>query len=245
MYTLIADEDATETLVATLTPAYHENGEFAVTTENSAIVDQTSGVVQKVSNTTGKSIVTATAGGKSASADIYVIKSELAQTAYTYDGTEKKPAVTVTCGSSALTLGNDYTVDYYDCTNGWEQLRQLLQERVTYTGYTKTLEYTIAAATFDQATVDAATFGIDISSGTVTSAIVGSLTMDVDFVASAIQTGVSAGGNPVYDITVTGIGNYAGTELKRTNYKVTASASSAIDISSSGGCNSSIYKCCV
>lgn len=225
-----ADEDATETLVATLTPAYMRTVEFAVTSGNSAIVDQTSGVVQKApSNTTGKSVVTATAGGKSASAAIYVIKSELAQTAYTYDGTEKKPAVTVTC-DSALTLGNDYTVDYYDCTN-MGTARAVVTGKGAYAGYTKTLEYTIGAATFDQATVDAATFGIDISSGTVTSAIVGSLTMDVDFVASAIQTGVSAGGNPVYQITVTGIGNYAGTELTRTNYEVTASSTSAIDIS--------------
>lgn len=225
-----ADEDTTETLVATLTPAYMRTVEFAVTSGSSAIVDQTSGVVQKhPSNTTGKTVVTATAGGKSASADIYVIKSELAQTAYTYDGTEKKPSVTVTCDST-LTLGNDYTVDYYDCTN-MGTARAVVTGKGAYAGYTKTLEYTIGAATFDQATVDAATFGIDISSGTVTSAIVGSLTMDVDFVVSAIQTGVSAGGNPVYQITVTGIGNYAGTEITRNNYEVTASSTSAIDIS--------------
>ncbi|MCR5145583.1 MAG: fibronectin type III domain-containing protein [Lachnospiraceae bacterium] len=226
---LDSDDDETETLVATLKPAYLRTVTFSSDNENVATVDTTSGVVQK-SNSTGKATITATAGGKSATANAYVIKSQLASNAYTYDGTAKEPAVTVTCGS-ALTLGNDYTVSYEDNVDVGTA-KAIITGKGIYAGYSKTLEYSISAATFDQTTVDAAIFGIDISTGTVTTATVGSLVMGVDFVVSAIQTGAAANGNPIYTVTVTGIGNYAGTEVTRENYEVTASASSAIDISS-------------
>lgn len=72
----------------------------------------------------GTSTITASAAGGSvqASAEFSVKLIEdcdiaIAQSTYTYDGQEKKPAVTVTYNGAALTQGTDYTVSYANNTN--------------------------------------------------------------------------------------------------------------------------------
>lgn len=68
----------------------------------------------------------------------------LSQNSYVYDGTEKKPDVTVKSGGTALTVNTDYTVSYANCQNAGTAT-------VTVTGTgayegTVTLSYTIAKA---------------------------------------------------------------------------------------------------
>ncbi len=72
------------------------------------------------------------------------IEVQVPQRGYTYDGTEKKPDVTVSVGSSNLLAGRDYTVSYLDNKNAGEA-------SVTVTGQgnyykEKTETFTIAKA---------------------------------------------------------------------------------------------------
>lgn len=75
----------------------------------------------------------------------------LAQTAYTYDGTAKTPAVTVKAGSKTLTKGTDYTLEYSANVNAGTAYVKVTGKG-TYSGtYAKT--YTISARNVSACTV--------------------------------------------------------------------------------------------
>lgn len=82
---------------------------------------------------------------KIAGKDISVVSATLSQTAYNYDGLEKKPTVTVYDGTKKLTIGTDYTVEYKDNKNcGTASV--IITGKGNYSG-TKTLYFDIVGKT--------------------------------------------------------------------------------------------------
>ncbi|WP_295157208.1 leucine-rich repeat protein, partial [uncultured Ruminococcus sp.] len=81
-----------------------------------AEVDSTGSVTMKK---TGSVTITVTNGRGTVTDSVELkifekLKATLSSTVFTYDGTEKKPDVTVMCGSNVLTEGTDYTLEYRD-----------------------------------------------------------------------------------------------------------------------------------
>ncbi|MCD7769352.1 MAG: MBG domain-containing protein [Oscillospiraceae bacterium] len=106
------------------------------------------------------------------------IEVALGETSYTYDGTEKKPAVTVTFYGATLTEGTDYTVTYSDNTNAG--IATVTVEGFgSYSG-TVTKEFsispaaipsvvisTVASKTYDGEAVEAPVVTVDLPAGEV------------------------------------------------------------------------------
>ncbi|MCD8191107.1 MAG: S8 family serine peptidase [Clostridiales bacterium] len=134
----------------------------------------------------------------------------LSQTSYTYDGTAKEPAVTVTDGEGdALVEETDYTVSYSDNTNAGTAT-------VTITGigrYTGSLstDFTIEIADLADCTVtvpEATYIGSAlVPAVTVMDANGTVLTENTDYTVTYEENMVNAGS---YAVTVTGIGNCSG-----------------------------------
>ena len=135
----------------------------------------------------------------------------LAQTEFTYDSTEKKPAVTVKVGGKTLTEGTDYTVAYSNNTN-------VGTATVTVTGKgnysgTATKTFTISANSLAGAflTLSQTEFVYDgtqhTPSVTVTLRTRTALTEGTDYTVT--YTGNRTVGTAT--VTVTGIGSYSGT----------------------------------
>lgn len=133
----------------------------------------------------------------------------LSQNKYTYDGTEKKPTVTVSMGSVALLEGTDYTVSYSNNVDAGTA-------EVTVTGMenctgTQTVSYSISRAEISgyALTLSEDTFTYDGTAKTP-SVTVGNgsavLTENADYtVAYTSNTAVGTG-----TVSVTGTGNYTG-----------------------------------
>ncbi|MCD8323664.1 MAG: YDG domain-containing protein [Clostridiales bacterium] len=137
----------------------------------------------------------------------------LAPETYTYDGTEKKPSVTVKDGTTTLTEGTDYTVAYSNNTN-------VGTATVTITGtgsYGGSQEKTFTIGQADistcEITVDPTSYTYDgesktpavtVKNGTIT------LTRGTDYTVSyESNTDVGTG-----KVTVSGSGNYTGSVTK-------------------------------
>ncbi|MGI6033359.1 MAG: fibronectin type III domain-containing protein [Coriobacteriales bacterium] len=136
----------------------------------------------------------------------------IAQTQYTFDGTSKEPAVTVTSGGKTLAAGTDYTVSYSNNVNvGTGTVT--VKGTGNYSG-TVTKEFTIAAKDLSDATVNS------IADQTYTgSAIEPAVTVEDGSTTLADGTDytVSYGNNTnagTAAATVTGKGNYSGTITK-------------------------------
>ncbi|MBE7003429.1 MAG: Ig domain-containing protein [Ruminococcaceae bacterium] len=110
-----------KTLIATVEPddATHQSVTWASSAEGIATVDA-SGKVTAVSP--GTATITATADDKTATCTVTVSPKSitptvtLSATSYSYDGTAKKPSVTVNGGNTPLT-SSDYTVSYANNTD--------------------------------------------------------------------------------------------------------------------------------
>lgn len=151
----------------------------------------------------------------------------LGTTSYTYDGTAKKPSVTVKDGSKALTSGTDYTVSYSNNTN-------VGTATVTITGkgnYTGTASntFTINAKSISSTTVTLGTTSytydgaakkpsVTVKDGTKT------LTGGTDYtVFYSNNTNVGTA-----TVTITGKGNYSGTVSK--TFKINAKSISSTTV---------------
>ena len=135
----------------------------------------------------------------------------LGTSGYTYDGTAKKPAVTVKDGSKALTKGTDYTVEYYNNINtGTASVTIMGMGR--YTG-TVTKSFTINAKNASNLTVSVSPSSFTYDGTAKTPAVTvkdGSKTLEngTDFTVSySNNTNVGTA-----TVTITGKGNYTGTK---------------------------------
>ena len=134
-------------------------------------------------------------------------------TSYTYDGTAKKPSVTVKNGSTTLTNGTDYTVSYSSNTNAGTG-KVTITGKGNYTG-SVTKNFTINAKSISNATVTLSQTSytydgnekkptVTVKDGTKT------LTSGTDF-SLAYSNNKNVG---TAKVTVTGKGNYSGTASK-------------------------------
>ena len=137
----------------------------------------------------------------------------LSSTLYTYDGTAKKPSVTVKNGSTTLTNGTDYTVSYSSNTNAGTG-KVTITGTGNYTG-SVTKNFTINAKSISNATVTLSQSSytydgnekkptVTVKDGTKT------LTSGTDY-SVAYTNNINVGNAKV---TVTGKGNYSGTASK-------------------------------
>ena len=132
---------------------------------------------------------------------------------YTYDGTEKKPAVEVLNGEVKLIEGTDFTVEYNNNINASDKAEVILNGLGKYEYSSNTAYFTIQPRSMENVTVERAADDELVYNG---EAQVGkfalrdgdkTLTAD-DYTTSDYSKHVEAGD---YVITFTGKGNYTGT----------------------------------
>ena len=184
------------------TTYYVENAEIVngvVTLEKTALPNLTYTVIVSSDNYADKAVSAASKLGDITKADVV-----LAQSSYTYDGTEKKPAVTVT----GLTEGTDYTVTYKNNINAGEA-EAVITGKGNYAG-AQTVKFKIAAKAItaaDVSAIGAVTYNGAAQKPAVT---VAGLKADTDYTV-AYSNNTNAG---TAVATITGKGNYTGTVTK-------------------------------
>ena len=137
----------------------------------------------------------------------------LATTSYTYDGTTKKPSVTVKDGSTTLTNGTDYTVSYSNNTSAGTAT-VTITGKGNYTG-TASKTFTINAKSISSTTVTLGTTsytydGTAKQPSVTVKDVTTTLTSGTDYTVS-YSNNTNAG---TATVTVTGKGNYTGTASK-------------------------------
>lgn len=147
-------------------------------------------------------------------ADFSKLTASLAAGTFSYDGTEKKPEVTVKSGSKQLTSGTDFTVSYTDNINVGTA-KAVITGKGNYSG-TITKSFKITQADLSKFT---ASFSADsfIYDGAEKKPVVtvksdnAQLTADTDFTVS-YSSNINAG---TATVTITGKGNYSGSIKKQ------------------------------
>ncbi|MCR5539965.1 MAG: MBG domain-containing protein [Ruminococcus sp.] len=151
----------------------------------------------------------------------------LSQTSYTYDGTAKKPTVTVKDGSKTLTSGTDYTVTYSNNTNvGTATVT--ITGKGNYSG-TKSATYTISSAT---KAISTCTVTLDTTSytydGTAKQPAVtvkdGSKTLTKGTDYTVVYSANTNAGTA--SVTIKGAGSYTGSVVK--NFTINAKSVSGL-----------------
>ena len=151
----------------------------------------------------------------------------LATTSYSFDGTAKKPSVTVKDGTTTLTNGTDYTVSYSNNTNAGTATATITGKG-NYTG-TASKTFTINAKSISSTSVTLGTTSytydgtakkpsVTVKDGTTT------LTNGTDYTVSYsnnTNTGTAT-------VTITGKGNYSGTASK--TFKINAKSISSTTV---------------
>ena len=183
--------------------------DYTVTYSNNINVGTATVTITGKGNYTGTVSKTFTINAKSISSTTVT----LGTTSYTYDGTAKKPSVTVKDGSKTLTSGTDYTVSYSNNTNvGTATVT--ITGKGNYTGIASKT-FTIKAKSISSATVTLGTTSytydgtakkpsVTVKDGTKT------LTSGTDYTVSySNNTNVGTA-----TVTITGKGNYTGTVSK-------------------------------
>lgn len=137
----------------------------------------------------------------------------LGTTSYTYDGTEKKPSVTVKYSSTTLTSGTDYSITYSDNVNAGSA-KVTVTGKGDYTG-SATKNFTISAKSISSAsvTLNQTSYTFDGSEKKPTVTVKdGSKTLanGTDYSAS-YSNNINVG---TATVIVTGKGNYSGTLSK-------------------------------
>ena len=183
---------------ATLTPA--EAGSLSYSSSDESVVKIEAGKIKAVGAGTATITVsfdgnTKYAAAKNKTITVHVIKdmgeSDITLTipteGYTYDGTEKKPAVTVKDGEKTLTQGTDYNVSYSNNVNAGENTAtvtvtdidggdynvsgtkkfSIAKRPVTLTSGSKTRDYNESALTNDEVEGKNAN-GLTVETGWVT-----------------------------------------------------------------------------
>ena len=135
----------------------------------------------------------------------------LSQEKFLYDGTQKKPAVTVKAGDAVLLEGVDYEVSYPDIPVAVGTYTATITGKGNYSG-TKTISYEIVPAAITSIALDATKFTHD---GTQKRPAVtvkcGDKTL-VEGTDYAVTYPISSSAVGTYTMTVAGKGNYTGTK---------------------------------
>ena len=235
--TIAIDATDTQTAVqASLSPALKRTLTYTVDAGAPFTVNADGTISLNADVTSGSGNVTVSAVGTSSTASIKVniLEASIAEGTYTYTGEAVEPAVTVKCGSTVLTQGSQYNVTYNGSTSAGEAVAKITGIG-DYAGYSKELTYTIGRKALPK---DAgAQFSVDIASNTVTNGIYSdegkTLTFGTDYTAEAVLKGNQVESGQLvylYDITVTGIGNYTGAQIYN-NYEIKAGSDNKFDIS--------------
>lgn len=230
--------DAADTakISATLSPAllrtitYQVNDSAPFTIESDGTVIPTSGTTGGTANVT----ILAPGASNTGSATVRVLASTLAEDSYTYTGETIAPDPVITCGDVTLTKGTNYNVTYANNVNAGTATATITGLG-DYAGYSHVLTYTITPKTLGAA--GDANFTINTATGEVTNGVYTldgkSLTYGTDYTAEAEEKSISSASGKIsytYDITLTGMGNYTGTQTV-TGYTVTAGSSATFDLS--------------
>ena len=154
-----------------------------------------------------------------------------ATTSYTYDGTEKKPAVTVKSGTATLTENTDYTVAYTNNINAGTATITVTGKG-NYVGATGTATFTInkaAGSISYAATTINKTFGDAVFTNPLTKTGDGAVTY------SSSNTAIATVNRTSGEVTLKGIGSatITATVADTTNYTyATKTASYALNVAS-------------
>ncbi|MCD7884163.1 MAG: fibronectin type III domain-containing protein [Lachnospiraceae bacterium] len=173
--------------------------------------------------------------------DLADCKISLSEADYTYDGTAKTPAVTVSCDGETLTEGTDYTIEYADNTDAGTAT-VIVTGTETYNNaryYTGSAEaaFTINAASLSNATVtlSATSYTYDGSAkkpGVTVKLGDRTLTSGTDYTVSYSNNVNANTSSAAPTVTITGTGNYTGTVKKtftiaKANQTITVKASAS------------------
>lgn len=147
-------------------------------------------------------------------ADFSKLTASLAADTFSYDGTEKKPEVTVKSGSKQLTSGTDFTVSYTDNINVGTA-KAIITGKGNYSGtITKSFKITQADLSKFTASLSADSFiydGAEKKPVVTVKSDNAQLTADTDFTVS-YSSNINAG---TATVTITGKGNYSGSIKKQ------------------------------
>lgn len=147
-------------------------------------------------------------------ADFSKLTASLAAGTFSYDGTEKKPEVTVKSGSKQLTSGTDFTVSYTDNINVGTA-KAVITGKGNYSGtITKSFKITQADLSKFTASLSADSFiydGAEKKPVITVKSDNAQLTADTDFTVS-YSSNINAG---TATVTITGKGNYSGSIKKQ------------------------------
>ena len=147
-------------------------------------------------------------------ADFSKLTASLAAGTFSYDGTEKKPEVTVKSGSKQLTSGTDFTVSYTDNINVGTA-KAVITGKGNYSGtITKSFKITQADLNKFTASLSADSFiydGAEKKPVVTVKSDNAQLTADTDFTVS-YSSNINAG---TATVTITGKGNYSGSIKKQ------------------------------
>ena len=201
-----------------------KNTDYTVTYSNNTNAGTATASVTGKGNFTGTATKTFTISAKNASA----LTMTVSPTNYTYDGSAKKPTVTVKDGSKTLVSGTDYTVSYSNNTNVGTATATITCKG-NYTG-TKSANFTIGSAAATQISTCTITLGttsytydgtakqpaVTVKNGSTT------LTKGTDYAVS-YSNNTNAG---TATVTITGAGKYTGTTSK--TFTISAKSASAL-----------------
>ena len=147
-------------------------------------------------------------------ADFSKLTASLAAGTFSYDGTEKKPEVTVKSGSKQLTSGTDFTVSYTNNINVGTA-KAVITGKGNYSGtITKSFKITQADLNKFTASLSADSFiydGAEKKPVITVKSDNAQLTADTDFTVS-YSSNINAG---TATVTITGKGNYSGSIKKQ------------------------------
>ena len=147
-------------------------------------------------------------------ADFSKLTASLAAGTFSYDGTEKKPEVTVKSGSKQLTAGTDFTVSYTDNINVGTA-KAVITGKGNYSGtITKSFKITQADLSKFTASLSVDSFiydGAEKKPEVTVKSDNAQLTAATDFTVS-YSSNVNAG---TATVTITGKGNYSGSIKKQ------------------------------
>ena len=147
-------------------------------------------------------------------ADFSKLTASLATGTFSYDGTEKKPEVTVKSGSKQLTAGTDFTVSYTDNINVGTA-KAVITGKGNYSGtITKSFKITQADLSKFTASLSADSFiydGVEKKPEVTVKSDNAQLTAATDFTVS-YSSNINAG---TATVTITGKGNYSGSIRKQ------------------------------
>ena len=144
----------------------------------------------------------------------------LSSTAYTYDGTVKSPAITVTCGGKTLTAGVDYTLSGVASATAAGTYTVTATGKGGYSGTGSTTWKINPQSTALTVSVGTESYAYDGSAKSPTVTVKcgdKTLTAGTDYTVSGTTSATNVG---TYTINVTGKGNYSGTGTK--TWKVVA-----------------------